>query len=452
MPKKKNTNKQSAVYVVSVDMGYGHQRATYPLQHLAIDQRVIHADNYDGIPEQDREIWLSSRKFYETVSRFKKVPIVGKAAWNVFDKFQEIKDFYPRRDLSRPSVQLWSTVNMIKSKAWGKHFVDMLEQHPLPLVTSFFVPAYMAETFNYSEDIYLIVCDADVSRAWAAYHPKKSRIKYLVPSKRVYERLQEYGVPQNMIYYTGFPLPKENIGVEDSEILKHDMIKRIARLDPEGKYCHKYRQLLRDEFNVTIETCKADGVLTLTFAVGGAGAQRELGVSIVKSLQGKLLTNQIKLNLIAGTHDYINEYFQTEIARLGLENELGKSLSIVYAEDKYKYFDLFNQTIRSTDILWTKPSELSFYSALGLPIIMSEPLGSQEHFNRKWLLATGAGVDQENVKYTDEWLFDWLRSGWFAESAMHGYYEAAKYGTYNIEKILAHNEHQAREPELVLQY
>ncbi len=452
MLKRYNLKELPDVYVASVDMGYGHQRATYPLKHLAVDGMVIHADSYEGIPDKDRDIWLSSRKFYEFISRFKRVPIIGTLAWNIFDKFQEIKAFYPKRDLSKPTMQLWSIFNMMKKKDWGKHFVDMLEKNPKPLITSFFVPAFMADYFNYSEDIYLIVTDTDISRAWASMDPAKSRIKYFAPSRRVVDRLQEYGVPKENIFYTGFPLPMENIGEEDSEIVKRDLAHRLRRLDPENKYCLKYKALISSQLDIDIATIPQGGRVTLTFAVGGAGAQRAIGIKMIKSLRGKLLLNQIKINLVAGHHRDIFEYFETELTKLGLEKEIGNSIEIIFAEDKYKYFAIFNSCMRTTDILWTKPSELSFYVALGIPIIMSEPIGSQEFFNRKWLRAMGAAIDQEDVRYTDEWLFDWLKSGWFAENAMHGFSEAAKYGTYNIERIIAHEESKAKEPDMVLQY
>ncbi len=449
MPRKKQ---KTQCYVVSVDMGYGHQRATYPLQHLAYQGKILHINNYEDIPRQDREIWDQSQHFYDFISRFKKVPFFGKAAFRMFDKFQEIKSFYPRRDLSRPSLQLWSTMNMIKNKNWGKHFIDKLEKKPLPLITSFFVPAYMAEYFNYSEDIYLIICDADISRAWAAYDPKKSRIKYLAPSQRVVGRLQEYGVPKEMIYYTGFPLPREVVGDKNLNILKKDLSRRIRHLDPFCKYSHKYGDVLKRELGVNVCEQEIKGPLTITFAVGGAGAQREVGIGIVNSLRGKIITDQVKINLVAGTHKSIYDYFVNELEKFGLSKEIGRGIEVIYQEDKYLYFHEFSQTIRQTDILWTKPSELSFYCALGLPIIMSDPIGSQEEFNRRWLLGIGAGVGQGQIKYTDEWLFDWLNSGWFAESAMHGYFEAAKYGTDNIEKILMHKEGEIEEPQVVLQY
>ncbi len=69
--------------------------------------------------------------------------------------------------------------------------------------------------------------------------------------------------------------------------------------------------------------------------------------------------------------------------------------------------------LRTTDILWTKPSELSFYTALGLPIIMTPPLGSQEEFNRKWLLTIASGTDQLKMCaiLTSGFMTGWIQAG-----------------------------------------
>jgi hypothetical protein len=56
-------------WVVAVNMGYGHQRAAWPLRHLAYKGQVICANDYEGIPDKDRFIWEESRVLYEAVSR-----------------------------------------------------------------------------------------------------------------------------------------------------------------------------------------------------------------------------------------------------------------------------------------------------------------------------------------------------------------------------------------------
>ena len=111
-------------------------------------------------------------------------------------------------------------------------------------------------------------------------------------------------------------------------------------------------------------------------------------------------------------------------------------MNIIYGETKTDYFRLFSEIIRETDILWTKPSELSFYCGLGIPIIMAPTIGSQEEYNRKWLVEIQAGIDQNDPEYVDEWLLDYLKEGRLAEAAWDGFLKARKYGTYKILEVL----------------
>lgn len=118
---------------------------------------------------------------------------------------------------------------------------------------------------------------------------------------------------------------------------------------------------------------------------------------------------------------------------------LGKTngnIEILYAETKNEYFNKFNEMLLTTDILWTKPSELSFYAGLGLPIVVAPTVGSQETFNKDWLISIGAGVEQEDPRYVNEWLFDWLDSGWLAEAAMNGFLNAPRKGVYHMEEVV----------------
>ena len=88
--------------------------------------------------------------------------------------------------------------------------------------------------------------------------------------------------------------------------------------------------------------------------------------------------------------------------------------------------------MQTTDVLWTKPSELSFYCALGIPVIMTPAIGPQEKCNKRWLREIGAGFKQKNPKHTNQWLFDMLKKGRLAEAAWNGFLKGRKYGTYNI--------------------
>lgn len=426
--------KEKGFYLVSVDMGYGHQRAAYPFLDLA-EGGIITVNNYPEASDEEKEIWKKDRVNYEAISKFKAVPIFGSAVFSIMDYFQKIDPFYPRRDLSENSIQQKHFFKKVK-KGVGKNLIEKLNKNPLPMVTTFFVAAYFAEHYNYQGKIYCIICDADISRAWAPIKPKSSRVIYLAPNLRVKERLILYGVKQENIYVTGFPLPKENIG-DSQKILKNDLKKRLAVLDPFLFYRNKYKKLIEAYLCPKCEIKKADRPLTLTFAIGGAGAQKEVGKTILKKLKNKIIEKKIKLNLVAGSRKDVYDFYLKVLKKEFLNNN--DFVSLIYNSDKMKYFKEFNLKLRTTDILWTKPSELSFYAGLGIPIIMSEPIGSQEHYNRRWLLGIGAGVDSKNPQYVDEWLFDFLNSGWLAEAAMSGFLNAPKMGTYNIENIVLYN-------------
>ena len=429
-------------WIVTVDMGYGHQRATHPLRSLSPNGHVLIANKYEGIPKKDKKIWDDSRRLYEMISRFKRVPFFGDLVFSIMDYFQRIPNFYPRRDLSKSNAQLKVIYKWIRKKKWGLDLIEHLNSKNghKPFVTSFFIPAFMAEEHGYKGEIYCIICDADMSRTWVPHNPSKSRIKYFAPCRRVYERLQLYGVKKDNIFLTGFPLPKENLGGKVLRLLKKDLTNRLVNLDPCGHYHKKYgstveRFLQNGNGKISKNKCKSKPP-TVTFAVGGAGAQRELAAQILVSLKKHIKNKTVNLNLVAGSRNDVYCFFRDQIKKVGLSKSLGKNLNIVFDINKSDYFDKFNKALRTTDILWTKPSELVFYAALGLPIIMAPSVGSQEHFNRRWLKTIGAGIAQGNPIHTHEWLFDWISSGWLAEAAVSGFLDERQFGVYSVSDVI----------------
>ncbi len=437
-------------WVVTVNMGYGHQRATFPLRELAYKD-IVTANQYAGMPAEDRKIWEQSQYWYEAVSRFKQVPIIGEEVFNLYDHLQEIEAFYPKRNLSKPTLLLREIDRMIR-KGWGKHLINKLNRHPITLVTSFFTTALMADIHGYKGDIYCIVTDTDMSRSWVAVDPKKSRIQYFAPTFRVVERLKMYGVPEERIFLTGFPLPKENSGgAHELKIIKRDLLNRLPNLDQKRRYIEQYHRTLTEHLGAHPPK-KSPHPLTIAFAIGGAGAQKDLAHQIVKSLKKDLLDRRLKFVVVAGVRKELQDAFDEWVKELSLTSIVGKSLFVLYAKEKFEYFQKFNTLLRSTDVLWTKPSELCFYTALGIPIIMAPAVGSQEKFNKLWMKSLAAGIAQQDPQYTNEWLFDWLESGWLAEAAVQGFLEAPKYGTYNIETIVAQHPEQMKKVRTILQY
>ncbi len=424
---------EQKAWVISADMGLGHQRAAYPLKDLGGGD-IITAGSVKYSTARENKLWKRMRYLYEGLSRINHLPVIGGFLFGLLDKLQDINPYYPFRDLSSPTFQVKYLYSLLK-KGLGKSLVDTLVPSGFPMVCTFFAIAMAAEKLDYPY-ICLIITDTDLNRVWVAKEPANSRIIYFAPCSQALRRLREYGVPDERIFLTGFPLPKENLGSPDLEVLKLDLAQRLLYLDPNWRFWALHQ--VEVEHYLGAENCvnRSNRTLTLTFAVGGAGAQKEIGVEIVQSLKRQIKNKIIRVNLVAGVRSEIRDYFLAELEKLKLTDELGTGVNILYAPTKHKYFPRFNLMLRTTDILWTKPSELSFYSGLGLPIIISPPLGSHEHYNKKWLIEHRAGIPQDDPKLCCEWLFDLLNEGRLAQAAWDGFLNTRKCGTYKIEEFL----------------
>ena len=76
--------KGKKINLVAADMGYGHQRAAYPLLALGGGE-IITVNDYKGIPEWEKAYWINMLSSYEKISRFKKIPVLGKLVFEVMD-------------------------------------------------------------------------------------------------------------------------------------------------------------------------------------------------------------------------------------------------------------------------------------------------------------------------------------------------------------------------------
>jgi len=417
-------------WVVSADMGYGHQRAVYPLKDIAEDG-IITVGSSEAVSKAEKKLWKRLLNAYELFSRAKGIPVIGPPFFSMLDSLMRIPSFYPMRNLSNTTFQ----VNLLESlieKGLCKGMLEKTATKNLPLITSFYASAVAADKKGFNK-VYCIICDADINRVWVAKDPWESKIEYFAPCGKAAQRLKAYGVPDERIHLTGFPLPIELLGDENLTTLKKNLAQRLFYLDPKGKFWARHGRNV--EYFLGKENCdfKNDRELTITYAVGGAGAQKEIGGKIANSLKEKINTGEIRLILVAGIRKEVNDYF------LEIKNDIdpdGENIKIIFANTLHDYFDIFNKALHETDILWTKPSELSFYCGLGIPIVMSPIIGSQEKFNKKWLHEIQAAMKQEKPEYTDQWLYDLLNRGTLAESAWDGFLKARKLGTFKIHQVL----------------
>jgi hypothetical protein len=434
---------ETKTWLVTADMGYGHQRAVYPLRNLA-EEKIIIAGDTENTLASEKKLWKRTLTLYELMSRAKGIPIIGGPVFSLLDSLLHIPSFYPMRNLSRTTLQVNFLESSIKKGLCSGVLAKVKQKH-LPIVTSFYAPAIAADIKGY-DPIYCIICDADLNRVWVAKQPWESRIIYFAPCGKAVQRLKAYGVSDDKIFLTGFPLAEELLGGKDLKVLKSNLAQRLHYLDPFGRFRERHGKSVEHFLGEHYTQLQPGRKLTISYSVGGAGAQKEIGRSIASSLKDKLVSGELKLNLIAGTKENIRDYFMGVREELGIDSD---SLTVVYSNDLFTYFKLFNDVMRETDILWTKPSELSFYTALGLPIIMSPSIGSQEKFNAIWLREVRSGIKQIDPEYTDQWLFDYLNKGMLAEAAWSGFLKVRKLGYYKILEVIE-NGKMSREESPIL--
>ena len=108
------------------------------------------------------------------------------------------------------------------------------------------------------------------------------------------------------------------------------------------------------------------------------------------------------------------------------------AVEVLYEPELDRYLDRMNELLARTDVLWTKPSELTFYAALGLPLVCGAPVGVHERHNRRWVREAGAGVKERDPRFAAEWLSDMLADGTFAAAAWAGFTRLPKFGLHRI--------------------
>jgi hypothetical protein len=420
-------------WVVTADMGLGHQRAAHPLAYLA-EGGIITADDPDVTDSGEARFWHAIRGIYEFISRSKSIPICGSLLFAMMNSMLRIPTFYPLLDRSKPAPNNYIIDYFIKH-GMGKTLMQRLNSNHLPIISTFYAPSLVADHYRYNPN-YSVICDADLNRVWVPTKSKESNISYFAPCGRVMRRLRQYGVPDERIFITGFPLPKENIGSPEMEILKADILARLHRLDPKERFITLFRPIVENLFGPWESNGRGDEPVTVIFAVGGAGAQIEIGQELALSLKAGILEGRFKLKLVAGINRAVEREFADFLLHIGLFPRDTDGIEVICEDTKNAYFDRFNKLMRTTDILWTKPSELSFYSALGIPIVIAPNIGAQEDKNQKWLMDKACALPQYNPHQAAEWLRDMIHDGILAEKALNGFIKNRKLGVYKIEEVL----------------
>ncbi len=415
----------SSPIIVAVEMGYGHLRAANTIaESLGTEVTRLDLPPLAGCGEA--ALWFGIRKFYNGLSQACDWPVAGMAAQAILEKVTEIAPLQPHKS-GEPSTLLTHLTDGLSGTVVGRRLRMMAAEKPI-LAT--YPAAAIAAMRAPGARVFCLATDTDLSRAWVPSHAIDVRIDYLAPVSRVVDRLRSFGVPDSRIHLTGFPLPAKLIAQTESALAR-----RLHRLDPSGAF--------QSQADKAAAACIRDLVqpspmqpIVMTVAIGGAGGQLRHVSQILRSVRKCVLAGKLSLNLVAGTRADVAETLRNIVQTTGLPLEKNKGVEILFAAEHKQYFRLFEDCLGATDLLWTKPSELVFYAALGLPMLLAPPLGGQEHANRDWLLSNDAALDAGNPAMLDQRLEDLLATGALCRIAWNGYSRLDRDGSNRIHKLL----------------
>ena len=384
-------------------MGYGHLRPAAALAgFLGVEVQQI--DRPPLGDQIDFNFWERTRKVYEPLTRLSQIPFVGPALQGILHAVTDIPFPWPERDLSGPT-QGTKWMERAAEEGVGRALARKLTAGT-PLLTTFYAGAILAELHG-AKNLHCLVTDAEINRVWAPPRPRESGIVYFAPSERAARRLRSYGVSPGNIKRTGYPLPDELVG-RDRAALDRNYQARLRRLRGEGE------------------------PPLVVFAIGGAGAQVPVARQLVPGMKRQIEAGRLRLALVAGRRPEVAKALNEAVRDAGLE---GRAVEVLEAADVFEYIRKFNALLARADVLWTKPSELTFFAGLGLPLVAATPVGVHEEWNLRWAADRGAALPEHDPRFAGEWLLEWLEDGVLAGAAKAGYERLPQMGLYEIADV-----------------
>ncbi|MGC8653083.1 MAG: DUF6938 domain-containing protein [Candidatus Kryptoniota bacterium] len=381
-------------YVITTGyMGYGHLRAAHNLSMLS-GAPVIKADLFPYAAMIDLVLWRFAQ-YAQNISTHN-----AESNWRVlfslFEKALEIPDNSSPKSLAGPKL-----LKGLSEFGLGKRLTTLISIEEA-VVHTFYLPALESVYHRIKARNYLVMCDVDFHPVWVPISPFASSLTYFVPTKKSADRLISYGVPSGNIFITGFPLPAWNV----RESIEH-FSARKKRLSPNSGYS-----------------------LTIMYPFSGAGAYQKYFSEFVKAISDELKAGEFRLIVSAGSNQGAFSEARRVIHRNGLDN--CSSVHLLYNCDLFSAFSEFNAILPEVDLLITKPSELIFYSGLGIPLLMLSPIGAHEAKNRVYVLENKCGFDMVHLDKFVRCVREFKQSGMLLELAENGYERIPKNGSESI--------------------
>jgi hypothetical protein len=413
--------------IVAVEMGYGHLRAAHTLAEL-FGTEITRMDLPPIAGQIETRAWRATRQFYNVLSRACELPVAGRAARNMLEKITKIMPLQAH-STNEPANLFTHLAEGLTRTVIGQQFRAVACSAEQPILATYPVAALAASHVSPAQ-VFCLTTDTDLNRAWAPANAAQASIIYFASVKRVAERLLSFGVPAHKIHVTGFPLPAKLVAQAQPALAR-----RLHRLDPTFVFRKRASEsivdILRDSAAPSISQ-----PISITVAIGGAGAQTRQAAQLVRSLKEQVASGKMRLTLVAGMRPEVAGILREVVQSAGLEPHIGNGIEILHAADWKDYFQRFEDCLSNTDLLWTKPSELVFYAALGLPLLLAPPVGGQEHANRDWLLSNGAAIDAGDPAALGQRIEKLLSSGELCRIAWNAYFRLDRNGSDRIVELV----------------
>ncbi len=384
-------------------MGFGHLRAAHNIAGYG-HAPVLRVDRPPYVSGVDKFIWNGTLAAHTYGS--KDAESKGRFLYKRFEGVMQIP-----QDHQAPSLNPSRFVRLMKGFGMGKVFFDLMNgSHPV-LLHTFYVHAMLSQYWHYPGKNYLLLCDTDFHRVWVPLNPKEKNLEYMVPIPKSADRLMFYGVPADRIHVTGFPLPVANTGGKDLGVLANDFNVRAKRLEKDSS-----------------------GPLTIMFPFSGAGAYSNVLAELVKALLDQIRGGSIRLIVSCGNNEEALRNAENLFVNYGLEES--EFTEILFDKDIFISFDRFNSALKSVDLIITKPGEIIFYAALGIPMVFLPPIGAHEVRNREYLIENRCAIDIVPISRFAKWLEDSRQNGSLLELAGMGYKNLPKTGAFEIHELV----------------
>jgi hypothetical protein len=389
--------------ITTAYMGFGHLRAAHNIASYR-NSPILRVDQPPYTSGIDEFVWKASQSIHTYGSRDRESKIKFFYSW--FESLMEIPE-----NGSTPSLGPSKFVQTMQKLGAGEKLFKHLDGSHPTLLHTFYLPAMLSVYHKYSGKNFLLLCDTDFHRVWVPVEPKNYDLKYCVPIPSSVDRLVSYGVERSQVYVTGFPLPMANTGGRDLRVAERDFDIRKLRL-------------------------KADSNLPMTimFPFSGAGAYSNVLADLVKAIHEELKEGSLRLIVSCGNNEHALESAENLFINYGIE-EL-EFAEIMFEDDVFVAFDKFNSALKSTDVIITKPSEMVFYVALGIPLVFLPPIGAHEEKNRDYLFENECAVNMVPSTDFPRWLEKSRRRGFLQELAENGFTRLPKNGSVAIDELL----------------